>query len=281
MLGNLICAMVTPFDDNNEVDYECVLMLVKKIEENKNTAIVVGGSTGEGHSLSIKEKVELLSYVKKHTKLKIIYAISHNNLDLIKEEIETVKDYNPDCYLITVPFYSLPPQRGIYLFFKEIALISNKPIIIYNVPSRIGTSIDFMTLRKLIKSCPNIIGIKEASSDINLISLLKKNFPKFICYIGNDEHYYEALKAGADGIISVMSVLYGKEMQELYNNFKEGYHHLLLDDYLKLVSKLLKLETNPLPIKYLLKKEGFPSMNLRLPLVELSLEYQHQIDMLL
>lgn len=281
MLGNLICAMATPFDDNNEIDYECVLMLIKKIEENKNTAIVVGGSTGEGHSLSIKEKVELLSYVKKHTKLKIVYAISHNNLDLIKEEMEIIKEYNPDCYLITVPFYSLPPQRGIYLFFKEISLISNKPIIIYNVPSRIGTSIEFMTLRKIIKSCPNVIGIKEASSDINLISLLKKNFPNFICYIGNDEHYYEALKAGADGIISVMSVLYGKEMQELYSNFKEGYHYLLLDDYLKLVSKLLKLEANPLPIKYLLKKEGFPSMNLRLPLVELSLEYQHQIDMLL
>lgn len=281
MLGNLICAMVTPFDDNNRIDYECVLMLIKKIEENKNTALVVGGSTGEGHSLSINEKVELLSYVKKHTKINVIYAISHNNLDLIKEEIEIIKDYNPDYYLITVPFYSLPPQRGIYLFFKEISLISNKPIIIYNVPSRIGTSIDFMTLRKLIKSCPNIIGIKEASSDINLISLLKKNFPKFICYIGNDEYYYEALKAGADGIISVMSVLYGKEMQELYENYQEGYHHLLLDEYLKLISKLLKLETNPLPIKYLLKKEGFPSMNLRLPLVELSLENQRELDMLL
>lgn len=281
MFGNLICAMVTPFNDDNQIDYECVFLLLKEIEKNQNTSIVIAGSTGEGHSLSIKEKIELFCYAQRHTKLKLIYSLSHNNIDDLKDELMMIEKYNPDGYLITVPYYNLPPQRGIYLYFKEVSSLTSKPIIVYNVPSRIGTSIEFMTLRKLIKSCSNIVGIKEASSDINMISLLKKNFPSFLCYIGNDEHYFEALKAGADGIISVMSVIYGKEMQELYENFKEGYHHILLDDYLKLVSKLLKLETNPLPIKYLLKKEGFPSMNLRLPLVELSLEYQRQIDMLL
>lgn len=281
MFGNLICAMVTPFNDNNEIDYECVTMLVKEIENNKNTAIVVAGSTGEGHSLSLIEKINLFKYVKSITKLKVIYCISHNNIDLVKDEIKELNLLSPDGYLVTVPYYNLPPQRGIYLYFKEISMITNIPIVIYNVPSRVGTSIDYSTIRKLIKSCSNIVGIKEASSDTNLISLLKKNHPSFLCYIGNDEMYFDALTKGADGIISVMSIVYGKEMEELYEEYQSGYHHLLLDDYLKLVAKLLKQETNPLPIKYLLKKEGFPSMNLRLPLVELTLEYQRQIDMLL
>ncbi len=281
MFGSLLSAMVTPFDDNGEVDFDCVEKLIQQIEKTGHTGIVVAGSTGEGHSLTQEEKIKLLRFVKEHTKLAVIYTISHNSLVALKEEMKLVNKELCDGYLISVPYYNLPPQRGIYLFFKEIASYTTRPIIIYNVPKRTGSSITFMTIRKLIKACPNIIGIKEASSDMNLIKLLKKNFPFFLCYCGNDSYYYDALQNGADGIISVMSVLYGNEINELYNEFKDGYHHVLLDDYLKLVSELLSLETNPIPIKYLLSKKGFTSMNLRLPLVPLSSDYLSQINLLL
>ncbi len=281
MFGSLISAMVTPFDDKGMIDYSCVSKLIQQTEKTGHSSIVIGGSTGEGHALSFKEKRELLKYVKNQTKLAIIYTISSNSLAPIKEEMKAIDKENPDGYLISVPYYNLPPQRGIYLFFKEISTYTTKPIIIYNVPKRTGSHISFMTIRKLIKKCPNIKGIKEASSDMNLMRLLKKNFPDFLCYCGNDSCYYEALQNGADGIISVMSILYGNEMKELYQDFKEGYHHVLLDNYLCLVSELLSLETNPIPIKYLLSRKGYPSMNLRLPLVPLSSEYLSQINLLL
>lgn len=281
MFGFLISAMVTPFNDDGKIDYECVKILIKQIEMTGHSSLVVAGSTGEGHSLSKDEKKELYQFVKGYTKLKVIYAILDNSLASILNEIKEIDQLKPDGYLLSLPSYVLPPERGIYLFFKEIANNTKTPIIIYNVPKRTGSSISFMTIRKLIKRCPNIVGIKEASNDIGLIKLLKKNFPHFICYCGNDNDYFKALQSGADGIISVMSIIYGKEMLTLKENYLEGYHHILLDDYLQLVSAILSLETNPIPIKYLLSKKGFPSMNLRLPLVALSSEYDNQINLLL
>lgn len=281
MFGFLISAMVTPFADNGNIDYDCVVLLIKQIEMTGHDSIVVAGSTGEGHSLSNVEKKELYQFVKNHTKLKVIYAILDNSLTSIQDEIKEIDRLKPDGYLLSLPSGILPPERGIYLFFKEIANATKTPIIIYNVPKRTGTSISFITIRKLIKRCPNIVALKEASNDIGLIKLLKKNFPHFYCYCGNDKDYFKAIQSGADGIISVMSVIYGKEMKALKDNYLEGYHHILLDDYLRLVSAITSLETNPIPIKYLLSKKGFPSMNLRLPLVTLYLEYDDQINLLL
>lgn len=281
MFGFLISAMVTPFADNGKIDYDCVDLLIKQIEMIGHDSIVVAGSTGEGHSLSNIEKKELYQFVKDHTKLKVIYAILDNSLTSIKNEIKEIDRLKPDGYLVSLPSCILPPERGIYLFFKEIADATKTPIIIYNVPKRTGINISFITIRKLIKRCPNIVALKEASNDITLIKLIKKNFPNFYCYCGNDNDYFKAIQNGADGIISVMSVIYGKEMITLKDNYLEGYHHVLLDDYLCLVSAILSLETNPIPIKYLLSKKRFPSMNLRLPLVTLSLEYYDQINLLL
>lgn len=281
VFGMLISAMVTPFLESGEIDYACVSQLIKQMEETKHDSIVVAGSTGEGHSLSIEEKLALFQYVKSHTKLKVIYSISQNSILNLKKEMEQIDPLEPDGYLMVVPYYNLPPQRGIYLFFKEAASYTKRPIIIYNVPSRTNSHIEFTTLRKLIKSTKNIVGIKEASSDVNFISLLKKNFPQFLCYAGSDREFYSFISHGADGIISVMSILYGKEMRQLYDDYKEGYHALLLDDYLKLVAELLSLETNPIPIKYLLSQKGYPSMHVRLPLVELSSEFQREMNLLL
>lgn len=281
MFGPFILALPTPFHEDGSIDFDMVNILVKKAETDGHTALVIAGSTGEGHALTQIEKKQLFQYVKKITTLPLLYAISQNNLSLLKQEIENIEKEEPSSYLLTTPYYQKPPQRGVYLFFKEVASYTERPIILYHVPSRTGCTLEFSTMRKLIHQCPNIIGIKDASGDVSLMQLLKKNYPQFLCYTGCDEQFYASLKAGADGIISVMSILYLDEMKQLYQHFKEGYHHVLLDDYLHLISQLLALESNPIPIKYLLQKHGFTSMFLRLPLTELSLEHKKQIDMLL
>lgn len=281
MFGMLISAMVTPFSSSGEIDYAVVDQLIQQIEATEHDAIVVAGSTGEGHALTVDEKIQLFSYVKAHTHLKVIYSLSQNNLIPLKEEISRIEKEEPDGYLLVVPYYVLAPQRGLYLYFKEAASYTSRPIILYNVPSRTGSNLEFLTLRKLIKSCKNIVGIKEASRDSNLIRLIKKNFPHFLCYAGSDAHFYDFISHGADGIISVMSVLYGKEMRKLYDAYQDGYHERILDDYLQIVAELLSFETNPIPIKYLLSQKGFSSMHLRLPLVPLSSEYKRQLELLL
>lgn len=281
MFGPFILALPTPFREDGTIDYDVVDLLVQKAEKDGHDALVIAGSTGEGHALSLEEKKALFHHIQGKTTLPLLYAISQNNLSLLKSEIEMIEKENPNGYLISTPYYQRPPQRGVYLFFKEVASYTKKPIILYHVPSRTGCALSFSTMRKLIHQCPNLIGMKDASGDVSLIQLLKKNMPTFLCYSGCDEQFYASLKAGADGIISVMSILYLDEMRELYQHFKEGYHHVLLDDYLHLVAQLLSLESNPIPIKYLLKKQGYRSMYLRLPLSELSLENKKQIDMLL
>lgn len=281
MFGHLISAICTPFDEDNKIDFDTFLKLLKKVEEN-HTTVVIGGSTGEGHSLTIKEKEELVIFCLKNTKLKIILGISEANTEKAIEEVRYFSYLDIKAYLVMCPSVYLPSQVGLYHHFKEIADHSYKiPIIIYNVPKRSGVSLKEITLRKLINACPNIIGIKDTTNDINLIKLIKEKYPKFLFYIGNDSFFYKGIEAGADGIISVMSIEFGKQMHYLIEDFKYGFYNSLLDNYLKLVAELLSLESNPMAIKYYLSKVGYRSMNLRLPLVELSIESQKQIDVIL
>lgn len=280
MLGKLIGAMVTPFNDNNEIDYEEVSKLLLLYEKEKHDAIVVAGTTGEESSLNEEEKITLVKYVCEHTSLKVIVGICENNTEKAIKQVEKLNALPIQAVLISTPYYNKPPQNGIFLHFKKIAQISKHPIIIYNVPARCGVSIEYQTIKKLIRISKKIIGIKECSGDLNLICLLKKNFPEFLIYHGNDANFYKALCAGADGIISVSSILYGHDYLRLIEDFEEGFKNYLLVDYLNLIGNLMSYETNPIPIKFLLRKNGFKSMNLRLPLIELSIDGQRALEIL-
>ena len=280
MFGQVINAMVTPFNSHDEIDYEEVKKLLEMAKENQNDALVIGSTTGEGSSLSMREKKELYLFCKEHCELPLLYALCHNSLTHLKEELDYIQDLNIDGFLIVTPYYVNPPQNGLFLYFKTIAKQIDKPIILYNVPSRSKVTLQFNTIKKLIKSFPNIIGLKEASADFNLINLLKKTFPNFKVYTGDDHYLFECLKNHGDGIISVASIIYGKEYQQLITDYKCGFHNVVLDDYLKLVADLMSIEVNPIPIKALLERYNFKSMNLRLPLIKLSKEQREKFDML-
>lgn len=281
MLGKLIGAMVTPFNDYDEIDYQVVKQLLEQYEKEHHDAIVVSGSTGEDSSLSAKEKLELIKFVIANTKLKIIVGVIENNTAKALEQIEVLNALPIDAILVAVPFYNKPPQRGIFLHFKKILQFSKHPLIIYNVPSRCGVSIEYQTIKKLLHLSTKLIGIKECSGDFNMISLLKKNYPNFKVYYGNDTNFDKALDAGADGIISVSSILFGHDYLQLIEDYEDGFKNYMLINYLNCIGNLMSFETNPIPIKYLLLKHGFKSMNLRLPLIDLSFEGKKSLDMIL
>ena len=271
MIGRVINALVTPFNENGEIDYEEVRRLLQIGTENCNDAFVVGSTTGEGTSLSLEEKRKLYIFCKENTSLECIYALNCLSLKKAKEEYDNIKDLNISYFLIVTPFYVLPSQDGLLLYYKELAkYLSPSKIILYNVPKRTGVNLSFYTIKKLIKTCPNIVALKECSTDKNLIHLLKKNFPSFLVFIGNDDYVFEALESGADGIISVISIIYGKEMQSIIKDYKYGIKAELLISYIKFISSIVFASSNPCGIKHLLERRGEKSMNLRIPLVKLT-----------
>ncbi len=270
-MKKIINALVTPFDDDNHIDYHEIDRLLLLAKENCNDALVVCSTTGEGTLLTQEEKIDCFKYVTNNTDLPCIYPINQMSFDGAKKEIELTKDLNFDTYLIVTPFYVKPSQEGLFIFFKELAKVSYpKKIIIYNVSSRTGVNISYFTIRKLIKSSSNIVGIKECSSDFNLLKLLKANFPKFHVYLGEDSYFYEGLECNVDGFISVISILYGKMMKEVIEDYQVGFTNQITVSYLKLVCEIIFSYSNPIGIKSLLSRKGYSSMNLRLPLVAIN-----------
>ena len=270
-MEKLINALVTPFDDENKIDYKEVIKLLDLASNNCNDALVVGSTTGEGTLLDQDEKIELFKFVLNNTYLPCIYPINKMSLRASKKEIDLVKNLNFDTFLVVTPFYVKPTQDGLFLYYKELAkYVYPKKIIIYNVSSRTGVNINYFTIRKLIKISNNIIGIKECSPDFNLIKLLKTNFPTFKVYLGDDSYFYEGLEKNVDGFISVISIYYGKLMKEIIEDYHVGFVNQINISYIKLVCEIIFSSPNPIGIKYLLSKKGFESMNLMPPLVKLN-----------
>ena len=214
MFGKIISAVVTPFNEDYSIDYDSFLKILNHLVNTHCDSIVVAGTTGEGPTLSINEKLNLIKFAKDHLpkKIKVIVGIGSNNT---QETIKTIKKFNKtnvDGYLIVTPYYNKPSQEGIYTHFKMIDKVSIKPIIIYNVYSRCGVETSFNTIIRLYHDCNHIVGLKHASSNISLISSLKKEMPNFLVYGGEDRYILDVFKNKGDGIISVITNYYGNEV---------------------------------------------------------------------
>ena len=283
MFGKIITALVTPFDENNNIDYESFIKLLEHISKTHTDSVVIAGTTGEGSTLSFNEKINLCEVAKKTLpkKIKVILSIGTNNTSETIKLIKKANKINIDGYLVITPYYNKPSQEGIYQHFKAIDNVSNKPIIIYNVISRCGVEANFITLIRLYHDCNHIIGLKHASSNISLIKQLKKEIPSFLIYGGEDHYILDVLKNDGDGIISVITNYFGNEVFELIKDFENGFENMTLYEYLQMISDLCFIESSPSPIKYILFKNNIISNNLRLPLVSLSSPFKQLIDNIL
>lgn len=273
--GEVITAMVTPFNKNREIDYDKVEELAKHLIKNGSDAILIAGSTGECPTLTHEEELELLSTVKRAVanKAKVIIGAGSNCTKTAIEASKSAEKEGADAILSVVPYYNKPSQAGMIAHFSAIAESTKLPIILYNIPGRTGVNMAVETVAELGGKYKNIIGLKQSFGDMDAISELKIACPEdFMIYSGDDSLVLPMISLGVDGVISVASHLYGNEIKSMIHNFKSGQLHAAKNMHLKLypIFKKLFMAPNPVPIKAALAKAGLLKDYVRLPLVELT-----------
>ncbi len=279
-------AIVTPFKKNSDVDYDGLRENIKFQIDNGIDGVVPCGTTGEAATLSMEEHEKIIDTVvdEANGKIKVIAGTGSNNTAEAIELTRHAKDVGADACLLITPYYNKPTQEGIYQHYKKIAETVDIPLIPYNIKSRTGVNIDADTIIRLSK-IKGIIGIKEASGDLNqvsaTISKLKtegnKNF-NFILLSGDDALTLPIIALGGRGVISVVSNIIPKDVKTLTDYCLSGNFEGAREIHYKLLNltKTMFIETNPAPVKYTMNvlkennKIGMNAGNLRLPLVEVS-----------
>ncbi|MBE0481529.1 MAG: 4-hydroxy-tetrahydrodipicolinate synthase [Dehalococcoidia bacterium] len=270
-LGRLLTAMVTPFDDRGEVDYERARRLALALLDSGSDGVVVSGTTGESPTLSRDEKLRLFAEIKSAVGDKgsvIAGTGSYNTREsvLLTREAEKI---GVDAALLVVPYYNKPTQEGLVEHFKAIAGSTALPCILYNVPSRTITNMTPQTAIALSR-INNIVGLKEASADLGQVARILNGAGKdFLVYSGNDSDTFHIISLGGYGVISVASHLAGNRIKEMILKVLNGETAAaaaMHRDMLPLVNALFVL-SNPIPVKYALNHVGFNVGAPRLPLL--------------
>lgn len=273
--GEVITAMVTPFNKSRKIDYNQVEELAKHLVNTGSEGILVAGTTAESPTLTHEEELELLSTVKRavENKAKVIMGAGSNSTETAIEMSKKAEREGADAILSVVPYYNKPSQTGMLAHFSAIAESVSLPIILYNIPSRTGVNMSVETVKTLANKYKNIVAIKQSFGDMDVISELKISCPEdFMIYSGDDSLTLPMLSLGADGVISVASHIYGNEIKTMIHNFKTGNYNIAKNMHLKLypVFKKLFMAPNPVPVKAALEKFGFMKDYVRRPLVELA-----------
>ena len=216
-MQGIISALVTPFTPDGEIDWEAFNLYLDWQLSFQPDIILALGSTGEAHLLSDQEQVEVLRFVVKkaqHKGVKVMVGAGCAATNTTIEKAKCFEQLGADALLIVTPYYVKPSAEGLFAHFTNVASATKVPIVLYNVPSRTGVDLEHKTVLTLFEH-ENIIGIKEASSDVNRIGHLRKYTDKYI-YSGDDVSCSEALDLGADGVISVISNYMPKSMFNMY-----------------------------------------------------------------
>jgi 4-hydroxy-tetrahydrodipicolinate synthase len=270
--GCLLTAMITPFNLEGKVDFERVEKLVVHLIENGTDSLVVCGTTGESPTLSWDEEYELFRLVQQVAKgrAKVIAGTGSNSTSEAIAATAKAAKLGLDGSLQVTPYYNKPPQAGLYLHFAAIAQANpDLPIILYNIPGRTGCRLEAQTIERLAQ-IPNIVGIKEATGDLDLASQIRLvTPPEFTIYSGDDSLTLPLMSIGAKGVISVASHLVGVEMQKMIKAFTSGNSQHATQIHLQLfpLFKALFHITNPIPIKTALQIMNLDTGIVRSPLV--------------
>jgi len=264
--------MITPFNKEGEIDYEQAKKLTSALLDSGSDGVVVAATTGESPTITWEEEFRLFTEVKSAAGEKgtvIAYTGSNSTAEAI-EATKKAEQIGVDACLLVVPYYNKPSQDGLYQHFKAIAQETSLPCILYNVPSRTVVSLSADTAIKL-SHIDNIIGVKEASGNLDAISKIISNTREdFLIWSGNDGDTLPILTLGGYGVISVASHLVGSQIKKMIDAFIDGkideaanIHHRLLP----LINAIF-IVSNPVPLKYALNHIGFNVGKPRLPLVE-------------
>lgn len=274
--GQILTAMVTPFDHNEEIDFPATQNLINYLIESGTEGLVVSGTTGESPTLTEEEKVQLFKFTVEvvNGRVPVIAGTGSYNT---KESIELTKraaDAGVDGIMLVVPYYNKPSQEGLYQHFQTIAAVTSLPIILYNIPGRSVVNMSVETVIRL-SEIPNIVAIKEAGGNLDAMSQIISSTPEdFSLYSGDDGLTIPVLSIGGAGVISVASHVIGNEMQAMIAKFNAGNVQEAAKDHRRLlpVMKALFAAPNPTPVKTALNLKGVPVGGVRLPMIPLNEE---------
>ncbi len=267
-------ALVTPFTKELAVDYDALRRLLDFTIEGGVNYLVVNGTTAESVTTTTAEKAEILSFIKKHVngRVPLVYGIGGNNTQHVIETIAST-DLNGITAILSVsPYYNKPSQQGIYQHYVQVADASPVPVILYNVPGRTGSNVTSDTTLKLALH-NNIIGIKEASGNLEQCMHIAKHKPAdFLLISGDDLLTLPMITFGAVGVISVLANAFPEKFSRmiqlaLEHNFAAASD--LLFDFVD-INPLMYEESNPVGVKAVLERFGVSTAAVRLPLVEAS-----------
>jgi len=264
-------ALVTPFKNGgNEVNYEAMAGLVERQVAAGMHFLVPLGTTGETPCLTDVEKIKVLQVTKEHAHGKsIVVGVGSNSLAQTIQNLNVLEPFDPDAFLVVVPYYNKPTQKGLFEYFKAVANSTEKDIILYNVPGRTGANIEAETTLRLAEECKNIVAVKEASGKYAQISQIIRNRPEgFAVLSGNDDETLSLMATGADGVISVASNVDPVRMVALVEALEKDDMKTARELHYKLMPlfKNCFIESNPIPAKAALAQMGLMENSLRLPL---------------
>ena len=273
-------ALVTPFL-GGQVNYPMMEQLLRRQIDAGISAVVISGTTGESPTLSDTEKITLFHRCKEYVgnNCTIIAGTGTNSTEHAIELSVAAEEAGVDALLLVTPYYNKATPDGLTAHYLSIAHRVSLPIILYNVPTRTGVDIPVSVYQRLSR-VPNIVGVKEASTDITKILRIRKACGQnFSIWSGNDDQIVPAMACGATGVISVLSNIYPEETQAmceaaLKGDFKTAGE--LQREFLPIID-LLFCEVNPIPVKAAMKRIGFDCGDCRLPLCRLTKEHQNQI----
>ncbi len=280
--GRLITAMITPFDEDRNLDLARTEEFAVRLADGGTDAIVVCGTTGESPTVFYPQKIDVIKAVVNAVggRIPIIANVGDNctadTIDFAKD----VEKLGVDGFMCVVPYYNKPPQEGLYQHFRAIAESVDLPIILYNIPGRCVVNMTSDTTLRLAHDCENIVAIKEASGDIEQVGRIIDGRPEgFAVYSGDDSFTYTLMKRGGEGVISTIGNVAPARMKEIVDLCAAGDWEAAAEknDALMPLMEGLFATTNPILPKKALELVGFPVGGVRLPLVDATPEQTEKL----
>ena len=285
-IKGVITALITPFTQSGEVDYEGLRANIRFQIEQGVSGILPLGTTGETPTLTREEQDEIIKISVEEAKGKVLVMVGTgtNSTKTTIKYTQRAQELGADMALVVTPYYNKPTQEGIYQHFKAVTQSVSLPVMIYNIQGRTGKNIETSTMQR-IAALPNVVSVKEASGDVNQMGDVLSSIANdsFTVMSGDDGLTLPLLSLGGMGVVSVVSNLVPGKVVEMVNSGLSGNFTKARELHLELLPlfKGAFIESNPQPIKYLMARAGMAAGPCRLPLMELSVGNKPLLDDLL
>lgn len=280
--GRMIPAMVTPFDENLDLDLKQARALARRLVENGADALIINGTTGESPTVFYPQKMKLFEAVVSEIdgEVPVIANVGDNCTADTVDFARDVQKLGVDGFMLVVPYYNKPPQEGLYQHFKTIAGSIDLPCILYNIPGRCVINMTAETTLRLANEVDNIVAIKEASGNLEQVAAILAGAPEgFEVYSGDDALTYDIMKLGGAGVISTIGNVAPDRMKEIVDLCAAGDFEAATkanEALLPLMNELF-ITSNPIMVKEALNLFGFPVGGVRLPLVNATAEQSAEL----